>query len=90
MLVIIFSYNREEKLKALLKEFINHRVIVIDDGSEWTKPKPYEPFGQVNEDPFIFSTLIRTHHEGKKGFWKKWVMARQIALGSEHLVTSRP
>lgn len=82
MLVIIFSYNREKMLENLLKEVQpmfdgkSYETIVIDDGSKFTK-------GFNNSDKYDY-TLIRTHHEGKKGFWKKWVMARQIALGSEH------
>ena len=45
---------------------------IIDDGSEFTKVAPTS------------SGIIRTHHEGKKGFWKKWVIARQLALGTDH------
>jgi len=54
-------------LKRLLKEVDGYTVICIDDGSEWTKHDNIE--------------LIRTPHEGKHGFWKKWVMAQQLALG---------
>lgn len=56
-------------LKALLKELEGLDVTAIDDGSK-------EPL----DDPRV----IRTGHEGKRGFWRKWVIARQICLGSEH------
>lgn len=79
MLVIIFSYEREEMLKSLLAELINHEVIVIDDGSKWIG----NTFRALNLNSFSHS-IIETNHEGKQGFWKKWVMARQIALGSNH------
>lgn len=73
MLVIIFSYNRREMLADLLYELDGQDVWVIDDGSD-IKDFPSHP-GQ---------DILRTGHEGKRGFWKKWVMARQIALGSNH------
>lgn len=77
MLFIIFTYEREQMLKSMLDsiEDIHNHIIVIDDGSEWTKG--------VNRS-LIDYNLIRTIHEGKKGFWKKWLIAQQIALGSEH------
>lgn len=79
MLIIIFTYNREEMLLSLVDELGTHDVIIIDDGSEWLKE------GSPNwESVLLYRQIIRTHHEGKKGFWKKWVMARQIALGSGH------
>ena len=76
MLVVIFSYNREEMLINLIEE-INGRyeVIVIDDGSE---------FKSKTDLDLLKIGFIRTGHEGKRGFWKKWVMARQLALGSNH------
>ena len=80
MLVVIFSYNREEMLLSLLDELTDEdnpiETLIIDDGSEWS-----------NRHSIHFRkmcSIIRTNHEGKQGFWKKWVMARQIALGSEH------
>lgn len=78
MLVIIFSYNRFEMLQNLVVELEGLDVIIIDDGS-----KHWGDYG-LNCFKCNSVKLIRTHHEGKKGFWKKWVMARQIALGSEH------
>lgn len=82
MLVIIFSYNREEMLRSLIGEIrafdcglnANIETIIIDDGSKWATDV-YDLYGHQ---------LIRTPHEGKKGFWKKWVMAIQLALGSGH------
>lgn len=71
MLITIFSYDRRDMLKALSDELINKDFIIIDDGSEFTKT--------VRDH-----RIIRTRHEGKRGFWKKWLIARQIALGSEH------
>ncbi len=79
MLVIIFSYNREAMLWNLLEELIDHEVIVIDDGSDWIE----NTFRGLNTQS-IHHSIIETYHEGKQGFWKKWVMARQIALGSDH------
>lgn len=67
MVIVVFTYEREQMLKRLLFELKGYYVVCIDDGSEWVKRDPIE--------------LLRTPHEGKIGFWKKWVMAQQIALG---------
>ena len=56
-------------------ELRGHEVIVIDDGS------PECPQVEVVNNK---AKLIRTYHEGKRGHWKKWFIARQIALGSDH------
>lgn len=79
MLVIVFSYEREQMLRELLGELLKYEVIVIDDGSKWTEQS--ELFFTFYSFPH---NIIRTNHEGKFGFWKKWVVARQIALGSNH------
>lgn len=79
MLVVIFSYNRPKMLANLIKELKDFDIIIIDDGSEFSKE-----WSLFLQDPFISLKRIRTYHEGKKGFWKKWVMARQLALGSNH------
>ena len=71
MLITIFSYERKEMLSNLMTELNEFNLSVIDDGSEFTR--------SIKD-----SRLIRTRHEGKRGFWKKWVIATQIALGSEH------
>jgi hypothetical protein len=68
MKIIVFSYNREEMLINLLTELEGLDVTVIDDGSDFIINHP---------------KVIKTPHEGKKGFWKKWVIAHQIVLGSE-------
>ena len=79
MLVIIFSYNREEMLSELMLNLSGfYEVIVIDDGSAFTE------HGITDFGKHSTVKLIRTPHEGKRGFWKKWVMARQLALGSNH------
>lgn len=77
MLVIIFTYNRKQYLTRLLHEIhgFADEIIVIDDGSEWSQ-------GEVILPKNV--RFIRTTHSGKKGFWKKWVMAREIALGTKH------
>ena len=67
MKIIIFSYNRKKMLLNLLDELDGYSPTIIDDGSDFSIVKP---------------NFIKTPHEGKKGFWKKWVMAQQIALGS--------
>lgn len=73
MLFVIFTYEREVMLGNLLSElFGSHEVLVIDDGSS------YQP------SCFMDQKIIRTIHEGKQGFWKKWLLARQIALGTDH------
>ena len=79
MLVIVFSHERETMLKALLCELDEFEVVVIDDGSEFSKD-----WGEYLENPLTLVTKIRTQHTGKRGFWRKWVVARQLALGSEH------
>lgn len=53
----------------------SHESIIIDDGSDWC-----DGHNLIGFD----STLIPTIHEGKQGFWKKWLLARQIALGTDH------
>ena len=70
-------------LSRLLKsmQFSSFDVMVIDDGSEWSK----ENIGtKLDITSSLMPEFIRTIHEGKKGFWKKWLIAQQIALGSEH------
>lgn len=76
MLFVIFTYEREQMLKALLDGLDGNHVIVIDDGS-----KSY-PVSHL----YVYEGLnyLRTIHEGKQGFWKKWLLARQIALGTDH------
>jgi len=72
MLVIIFTYNRPEKLARLVKEIEGHDYLIIDDGTD------------NNPNDFTPKNYLKTPHEGKQGFWKKWIIARQLALGSEH------
>jgi len=73
MLFVIFTYDREAMLLKLIDEIdTKHDYIIIDDGSDWT----------VDQDKA--NHLFRTIHEGKQGFWKKWLLARQIALGTDH------
>jgi len=74
MLFVIFTYNRPYMLAGLLSElFGNGEVLIIDDGTKVDMPGIYSD-----------QTLIRTVHEGKQGFWKKWLLARQIALATGH------
>ena len=77
MQIIIFSYNRKEKLTRLIDELIEpigkKNITVIDDGSEWSKDTFFAP-----------STLTRFPHTGKKGFYKKWDFAIDYFLESEH------
>jgi len=73
MQIIIFSYNREEKLIDLVDELDGCDVLVIDDGSEWTERAFFTP-----------CPLIRFPHTGKKGFYKKWDFAIDYFLESEH------
>lgn len=85
VLVVVFSYNREQMLKDLFLDVMGqmteptrqHDILIIDDGSDW----------MVSDLPEWMrdeSTIIKTIHEGKQGFWKKWLLARQIALGTNH------
>lgn len=62
-------------LKSLLKKLSGFDIIVIDDGSEWSKDKRKRPRK---------CQFIRTIHEGKKGFWRKWVVAHSLATSSNH------
>jgi len=97
MLFVIFTYNREQMLKALINEISamnksvdehgytvltssNRQIIVIDDGSDWLG----SPTRNIGPYCFQCDEIIRTIHEGKQGFWKKWLLARQIALGTDH------
>jgi len=81
MLFIIFTYEREQMLKSMLGELFANHVIVIDDGSKHLKGSGITDLSDRGEP---CHTIIHTIHEGKKGFWKKWLIAQQIALGSEH------
>lgn len=75
ILFVVFSYNREVMLKRLVGELnvAELDLIIIDDGSDWVDTATWVPI-----------KLISTIHEGKQGFWKKWLLARQIALGTDH------
>lgn len=79
-LVVVFSYNREQMLKSLLSE-LPFEIIVIDDGSDYSKDQTDSWTMKLNHP---LTDFIRTIHEGKQGFWKKWLLARQIALGTDH------
>ena len=79
ILFVVFSYNRERMLLDLRYELDKQNLLIIDDGSEWLN-KDLSPCNLCNER----SQIIRTIHEGKQGFWKKWLLARQIALGTDH------
>lgn len=83
MLIVIFTYNRRDKLKRLLGELklnINHtdEVLVIDDGSDWSKDN------YLHLNKFPFAKVLRTQHTGKQGYWRKWLIAHQLCLGSRH------
>lgn len=72
MLIVIFTYNRPDMLRALVSELEGkgHDLIIIDDGSKWSDP------GSFIDHSFLKDhTFIRTEHTGKKGFWKKWQLA---------------
>lgn len=81
-LVVVFSYNRPDMLRSLTHEVINFEkdLLIVDDGSEWSKDNYY--CLKIDRDYPV--DIIRTIHEGKQGFWKKWLLARQIALGTDH------
>lgn len=82
MLFVIFTYNRQQMLANIVDELDGHEVLIIDDGSDWSKGQDWTY--QFNYSPGASVQYIRTNHEGKFGFWKKWVIAQQIALGSGH------
>lgn len=70
ILVIIFSYNREESLKEVIdtlhyteRQGEAVEVVVLDDGSPFTIDGP---------------NFIKLPHTGKKGFFRKWADAFYI------------
>lgn len=77
----------------MLKRLINHigknslhEVLIVDDGSDWVNNRP-GVFKSINDLGLLRGTdfqVLLTAHSGKRGFWKKWVIAREIALGSNH------
>jgi glycosyltransferase involved in cell wall biosynthesis len=77
MQIVIFTYDRREKLTRLIDELLKtvskKNITVIDDGSDWSKDTFFAP-----------STLTRFPHTGKKGFYKKWDFAIDYCLASKH------
>jgi len=82
MLFVITTYNRESMLMSLIEELAGREVLIIDDGSEWSNG--FDWMHGFRFDPVTQIQYIRTNHEGKCGFWKKWLIAQQIALGTRH------
>lgn len=75
VLFVVFTYEREQMLRGLIQELDDLSIMVVDDGSKWVGCD--KPLGShIN--------FITTVHEGKRGFWKKWLVAQQIALGTHH------
>ena len=72
-MIFITSYNRPDMLLSLLKELEGERITVIDDGSEYD-PKQYAEY----------CNYIRTTHQGKQGFWKKWRAIFDIAKHGDY------
>ncbi len=71
MLIVIFTYNREQMLINLLNELKDspHEVLIIEDGDNYDVDK-FKPFNR--EDWKIISNQI---HGGKQLFWKRWEQA---------------
>lgn len=68
MHVIVFSYQREEMLKQVLKDLKGEVVTVLDDGSDFVVKH---------------HNVIRFKNGGKQKFYKKWQVALLIAEGSD-------
>lgn len=72
MLIVIFTYNREEMLKNLLGELkgSKHDVLIIDDGTgfDWRDIEN----ACLNDGRF---DLIELEHGGKRFFWRSWKIA---------------
>ena len=77
MQIIIFSYNRREKLERLLHELKDCDKLIIDDGTPGGLSYSLT-WGKGQTDSITFP------HTGKKGFWKKWDFAIDYFLASEH------
>lgn len=77
MQIVIFTYDREEKLDNLLEELPgcdDVNILIVDDGSKYNCK-------------YFDSKVIkyfRFPHTGKKGFYKKWDFAIDYCLASKH------
>lgn len=67
-MIFVFSYQREQMLKQVLKDLKDEVVTILDDGSDFTIKHP---------------NVIKFKHGGKEKFWEKWFFAFKIAEGTD-------
>ena len=80
MLIVIFTYNREQMLKSLLEELKDseHEVLIIDDKSDYNLASI---FYLNRPDWTIYEPL---EHKGKQRFWEQWHYAFNEIQSSTH------
>jgi len=69
-MIIVFSYNRLEMLKQVVKELAGENFVVLDDGSSF------------DLDPLDCS-FVQFEHMGKAGFWRSWNYALELCKESD-------
>ena len=67
-MIFVFSYQREQMLKQVLKDLKGEVVTILDDGSDFTIKHP---------------NVVKFKHGGKAKFWEKWFFAFKIAEGTD-------
>ena len=67
-MIYLFSYQREEMLKGILKELKDEEVTILDDGSDFIINHP---------------NVLRFKNGGKAKFWEKWFIALKLAEGTD-------
>lgn len=70
MLIVIFTYDRQDKLTRLLDEVKDrgHKIMVIDDGSQY-------PVDFYQNRPEVTWWREYSENGGKQEFYKKWACA---------------
>lgn len=67
-MIFVFSYQREEMLKSVLKDLKGEDVTILDDGSDFKIKHP---------------NVLRFKNGGKAKFWEKWFIALRLAEGTD-------
>ena len=69
-MIIVFSYNRFEMLKQVVKELEGENFIVLDDESSF-------------DIDSLDCSFIQFEHVGKEGFWRSWNYALKLCKESD-------
>jgi len=69
-MIIVFSYNRLEMLKQVVKELEGENLVVLDDGSSFDLDS-------------LDCSFVQFEHMGKAGFWRSWNYALELCKESD-------